>query len=74
MAPLGDIPDVGGGDRTVGPGALGRSGGAAKGAKSVITGGVRRVAEQLGRKGTLIRPPRVSVSTRGAMVLHCHGV
>ena len=40
VAPLGDIPDVGSGDSAVGPGALGRSGGAAKGTKGVIAGGI----------------------------------
>ena len=40
MAPLGDVPDVGGGDSAVSPGVLGCSGDAAKGAKGVIAGGV----------------------------------
>ena len=73
MAPLGNIPDVGGGDSAVGPGALGRSGDAAEGTKGVVTGGVRSVAEQLGREGALVRPPGVGVSTGGAAAFHCHG-
>ena len=44
-----------------------------EGADGVVAGVFRGILKHLGRKGTLVSPPGVGVSTGGVVVLHGHG-
>lgn len=65
MAPLGNIPDIGHGDRTISPGALGSCGDMAEMAQSSVAVTRGAIADSLGSQSAPVRLPRVSVGARG---------